>query len=183
MSLLASPSQDEPHNLGLGWRQRFPAAGGPFAFPATALGVGDRLLDRRARPFCPRGVKSFLPQCIAARFHGGVIAGLVHREAGDAFVIADRGRGPKQARCALVIAVDAGQARQTLNGIGHTQKRPSVRGDRQRVMGVARGLFGFALGRGDVGVRGERSDLVAAMHYRDGVIRPPPGRDELIAGQ
>src|SRR6185437_12000963 len=154
ISLLASPSLTSRTTwVSVGVSDSQPLEG-RFAFPATALGVAERRLDRQTCPLCTRGAKSFLPQCLPGRFHCGVIANLVHREAGDAFVIADRSRGPKQARRVLVRSIAGGQSRQTLQGIGHPQKRPSVRGGRQRVMGVARGLSGFALGQGDEGARG-----------------------------
>ena len=57
------------------------------------------------------------------------MAGLVHREADNAYLVADRVRGPEQARRVLVIAIAACQSRQTLDDIGQMQKSMGVRGD------------------------------------------------------
>jgi hypothetical protein len=82
-----------------------------------------------------------------------------------------------------VVSIAGHEPRQALDDIGQPQKSTGVCGDHQRVVCVAFGLLGFALGQGDVGARQQRDHLVPSRHHRDGVIGPPAGRDYFTAGQ
>ena len=62
MQLFASPSPTSRTNVALGRCQRFPARGGPLAFAAAALCVGDHFLGGEDGTFCPRAVKPRLSQ-------------------------------------------------------------------------------------------------------------------------
>ena len=56
-------------------------------------------------------------------------------------------------------------------------------GDRERVVGVAFGLFGLTLRDRDAGARRQRQRQVPAARRRDGVVGPASGRDQIPARQ
>ena len=78
----------------------------------------------------------------------------------------------------------AGQRGEALQDVGDAQVRLHVGGARERVVGVAFGLFRLTLRDRHAGARGQRSDSQPpAGRRRDGLVGPAAGRDQIPARQ
>jgi hypothetical protein len=87
MSLLASPSlTSRTTSRSVGVSDSQPLVG-RLRWPAAALRVADRLLDRQGRALGPCGFKVLLTHCVSQRGHRGLVARVPDLEADSAHTL------------------------------------------------------------------------------------------------
>ena len=180
--VVGEPLADQSHDVALGGGQGCPAAGGAFAFAAAALGVGDRLLGGQGRALGPCGVKVLLTQGISQHRHRGLVAGVLDLEADGAHALPDGMCRAEEPGGFAVTAGIAGQSAEALQDVGNAQIRLDAGGDRERVVGVAFGLFRLTLRDRHPGARRQRPRYQPVV-FDDGVVGPAAGRDQIPTRQ